>query len=351
MQVSPIHIHKKHTNDQPVYQLIKNKIPKYAEIVVNLFDHCNMRCVFCPQDHDDRTGATFDEIMSKVDPIIDFVKNNPSKIFHLHVMGGELFQDEFIENGFLGHYSAFIAELERKKPQDKELIFNFITNLVFDRTSLVMDFLERHQLQVAISYDSVGRFNPNQLATFKRNVDLFVPYIRVVSLTMTKGSMAKIISGDPYFDYLYENFSCDFDYLLPGDEKLKVMMPSEQELFVFYKHLIDHYPKCINIEHFTSSDGQAETMPCTRGNNFTIFSNNSIPAGCSGSVILKNSVSKELSGTQIVERFIGERDCMTCEFYSRCTFSCFINNDYAGMVRDFDGCVYKELFKHVDAKR
>lgn len=340
--------HNKHIG----YDLIRAKIPKYAEIVVNFFDHCNMRCVFCPQDHEDRIGASREEILSKVAPIAKFIELNSSETFHLHLMGGELFQDEFIEQDFLSHYSEFMSRLNEQSETSKHLEFNFITNLVFDNIDKVVDFCEQHNLTMAVSYDPIGRFTADQFKLFKRNIEIIAPYIRVISLTMTKQSMEKIIEGDEYFDYLYSRFPCDWDHLLPGDEKLKVMMPAESDLLTFYKLLTDKYPNCINMKNFTDmSSTSITTMPCSRGNSFTVFADNSVPKGCSGSVILKNASTNNLGGTNIIHNFMDKRNCFECEYYNRCTFSCFIHNDYKDLIRDIDGCVFYEVFKYVEEKK
>ena len=55
------------TNDDLLYKIIDTKVIDYAELVVCLFDHCNLRCVFCPQDHELLEGASEKEILSKED--------------------------------------------------------------------------------------------------------------------------------------------------------------------------------------------------------------------------------------------------------------------------------------------
>lgn len=348
MKAQPIQFYRK--KDDDFYQLIKNKTPEYAEIVVNLFDHCNLRCVFCPQDHEDITGASKKEILSKIGLVLDYMKENNSQEFHLHMMGGELFQDDFIEQGFLDYYSEFMESILALKPENKTVIFNYITNLVFEKTDHILEFIKKHNLKIAISYDPVGRFNKSQFEVFKRNVDIFKSHIRMVSCTMTNQSIKKIIDGDEYWDYLYDNFDCDWDYLLPGEDKLKVMMPSDSELFRFFKHLIDYYPDCINISAFTDKSNLNNKTPCTRGNNLTIFSDNSIPRGCSGSVIMKNSKTEDLGSSEIVEKFLKKYDCFQCEYFSRCSFTCFVSHDYKDMIQDMEECVYKETFRYADFK-
>ena len=113
-----------------IYDLIETKVVGYGEIVVCLFEHCNLKCVFCPQDHNDILGASRKEIMAKVDPIVEWINNNPrNQAYKIHIMGGELFQDQWIDKDFLYIYDDFINTIQ--KSVDAEVHINFITNLVF----------------------------------------------------------------------------------------------------------------------------------------------------------------------------------------------------------------------------
>jgi sulfatase maturation enzyme AslB (radical SAM superfamily) len=209
MHAKPIKFFKK--DDTSTYKLIKDKVINHSEIVVNFFDYCNMRCAFCSQDHESKEGMSRLEILEKIPYILNYINTNNSNLFLLHLMGGELFQDELIDNNFLEYFSEFIETLEKQKPTGVELNYNFITNLVFTRTDKVIEFLNKHNLKIAISYDPVARFTPKQLVQFKTNVDIFKPYIRMVSSVMTKQNMNAIISEDNYFKYLYDNFTIHFE--------------------------------------------------------------------------------------------------------------------------------------------
>ena len=80
--------------DFSIYKLIEQKITRSSEIVVIFFEHCNLKCVFCPQDHDSMVGASREEILAKSDTVAKFINNSPrSKDYKLHLLGGELFED------------------------------------------------------------------------------------------------------------------------------------------------------------------------------------------------------------------------------------------------------------------
>lgn len=335
-----------------LYQLIDSKVIDYAEIIVCLFDHCNLTCVFCPQEHNSKLGASRDEIMSKVPDVVKWInENSRSTYFKIHIMGGELFQDEWIDAGFLDHYQDFINEIRKAVPAEKQIAPNFVTNLVFDRTDAVKGFLDRNNLKVSSSYDPKGRFNDAQLNVFKRNVEIFKSHIEMFSIVLTRQNMRAVINGDVYFDYLYQNFVTDWDSLIPAVEGTgEVLMPKESEMLEFYKHLVDHYPKCLNITYFTEPSS-GNKMSCTRGNNFTIMRDGSVPKGCSGSVLLKDNASAEIWSPVIVQKFFDQYNCFECEYFKNCSFTCFIKNDYKKIVRDVGECVFKETYKYVESKK
>lgn len=337
-------------DDDFFYEVIKDKIIDYVEVVVLFFEHCNMSCVFCPQDHNDLLGASREEILSKCPKIIEFINQNPKKEFLLHIMGGELFQDRFIDQRFLNYYQEFIDTIKSSVSKDKEITFLFVTNLVYDQIEKVVEFCQKNNLKMNVSYDLVGRFNGEQLETFKRNIEIFKKYVNIISLVITKQNIDKLLKGDEYFDYLYKNFVCDWDKLLPGKNFNDSLMPKQSELFKFYKHLVDYYPKCNNVKYFVNPDKKYK-MSCTRGSSFTIMNDNSVPKGCSGSVLLKDPKTQELGGTKIIQFFVKEHDCFSCEYYNRCSFTCFIRNDYKNLVKDMDECVFKEVFKYVESKK
>lgn len=330
-----------------IYDIIGAKVVRYGEIVVCLFEHCNLKCVFCPQDHNSVLGASHDEIMDKVEPIVNWINNNSRKqSYKIHIMGGELFQDQWIEQGFIDTYEDFIKAIDEQTEAD--IHFNFITNLCFDDVTEVMYFLARNDLKFSISYDPAGRFSKSDLAKFTRNIRYFQDYIQMVSLVATKQNIDKIIEGDQIFEDLYHNYICDFDHFLPSVSTSRILMPSEKDLFEFYKVLVNKYPRCLNVDHFVN-DKPANKMICTRGNSFTIMPDGAKPEGCSGSVFLKEAQTKELGGPAIVENFLDKYNCFECEFFQRCPLSCFIKEDYKHIEQDMSECVFKATFRYADS--
>ena len=331
-----------------LYDLIDQKIITYDELVVNLFDHCNMKCVFCPQDHNSTEGASRELIMSKVPSIVNWINTNSrSKYFKVHIMGGELFQDYWIDQGFLKIYKEFIDAINYKVSLDRQVVFNFVTNLVFNNQQAIREFLLTNDLKVSVSYDLKGRFTGDQKEIFKQNIEFFQDMIEMISLVATKQNIQSLLyREDSYFDYLYSKFTMDWDSYLPSVKIAEKMMPKESELLAFYKRLVDEYPKCLNVQHFLNGKYENK-MSCTRGNSYTVLFDNSNPAGCSGSVLLRDGNTKDLGSTKIMENFFEKYNCFECEYYKQCSFTCFIRADYSKIEQDIDGCVFKHTFDYV----
>jgi hypothetical protein len=331
-----------------ILNLIEKKLVNFSEVIVCLFENCNLSCVFCPQKHDSVVGMSRDEILSKIQITTNYIKSVSTNEIHIHIMGGELFQDHLIEKGFLETYSEFIIDLkEQLKDSGKSLHFNFISNLVLTRKKELKEFLLKHDLDISASYDPSGRFDNKSLELFENNLNFFSDRIKMVSCVLTSPNIKRIIAGDLTFDEIYKKFPVDWDSLIPAVELSPVLMPKESELLEFYKLLIDRYPLCINMESFIEKKAQFR-MRCTRGKSLTIMPNNSIPKGCSGATFLSESESKAPETHKIVENFLAKYDCLCCEYYSRCQFTCFIKQDYKKLVRDIEACVFKETFKYAD---
>lgn len=336
-----------------IYNIISQKVIDFAEVIVILFEHCNLRCPMCPQNHDSIENISKEQIFSKINPVVDWINNNDNaRYFKIHIMGGEVFEDFFVERDYLSIYQEFIDRISNQiSDPTKEVHPNFVTNLVFSHTDKVLEFLEKNDLKISISYDSVGRFSQKDFEIFKRNVEIFKDRISMVSCTMTTTCIKEIIKGDAYFDYLYSNFVIDWDSYWPSttDSANKLLMPSESELFEFYKLLVDKYPNCLNVEHFVTKNHSMK-MTCTRGNSMTILQDNKIPLGCSGAAYLKDGKTANLASGQILENFFEKYNCFSCEFFSRCPFTCFIKADYKHIKHDLDDCLFKKTFQYVESK-
>lgn len=338
------------TQNDFALNLISSKLVGFREIVLPLFENCNLSCAFCPQQHESTVGMSHEEIMTKVDLIARYANESTGDAVHLHVMGGELFQDHLLQKGFVEIYEEFMARIREKVQNPERLVFNFVTNLVTTNIEEVKKFCIRNNLKVSVSYDPTGRFSAQNLEIFTGNLDIMQDHIRMISCVITKPNIQKIFAGDALFEKLYQRHDVDWDPLLPSLKNSAQLMPKESELLKFLKFLVDHYPDCINLENFFATNSQ-QKMRCTRGRSLTIMPNNQIPLGCSGSLFLKEAKTEDLGGNEIISQFLHKFDCLTCAYFSKCSFTCFIKQDYKRLVEDVSGCVYKEVYNHIENKK
>lgn len=332
-----------------IQELLKDKVPDYAEIEIFFFEHCNLRCVHCFQDHESTLGMTRESILGKIDLIDNFITNTPKEYVTLNIMGGELFQDWLFDE-FLPVYSEFVYAVNSiAERTNKTVRFNFVTNLLATDARF-KDWLEQHKLKLSVSYDLSGRFNREQLALFKQNIEVYREYIEIICLVSTKQNINILLEqGDEYYDYLYSNFTCYWDQLTPGPTVPTELVPSESLYLKFMLHLVDHYPKCTNLEAFVNKQ-QFNKMSCPSMNKLLIEANNNT----SSCRIQQHKTSNDfisivdITNDAIIEKFVDDKGCLTCEYFQRCPFSCFVRNDWKRLVRDFEGCIYKETFRYVD---
>lgn len=330
--------------------VIESKIPDSGELEIFFFEECNLRCIHCFQDHESKIGQSKEQILSKLDVIRDFFNTNTKYHYILNIMGGELFQDHLFDE-YLPIYDEFIDGVnELCNELDKSVTFNFVSNLVFDNTSIMLEWLQKHNLKLSVSYDITGRFNPAQFKIFKENIEIFKDHISLICLVATKQNMYRLQNnGDEYFDYLYSLFPCYWDQLTPGPTVPNTLVPSERDLYNFNIFLLDHYPECTNLSAFTNN-ASLNKMSCPSVNKLLLEADNRT----SSCRIRQHKDTEDfitiISDTNdaIIEKFLNDHDCFSCEYYNRCPFSCFVRNDWKRLERDFDGCVYKETFKYAD---
>ena len=329
--------------------VLDSKAARYGEVIVYLFEQCHLNCVFCHQDHNSTVGADRESILAKADKVIEWVNNKEEvDVFNIHLMGGELLQDTLINEGFLVYYREFISKLEQgiKRPEVNILISSA---LVFTEVDKVLEFLQDTKLNV--SYDTKGRFTKHDLQVFKQNIEIFKPYIKLVSSVMIKATMKAIIKGDSYYEYLYNNFECVWDNLLPVNEYSKALMPSDSLSLEFYKKLIDQYPRIPNITHFVEGTPY-NAMSCTRDRQLTIDDKGVALDVCPATAYPEIQITAAPETSDLVHKFFDAYNCATCEYYQRCTFTCFVKQDYMQTKRDLrDVCIYKELFNYVSKPR
>ena len=172
-----------------------NKRSILGEIIVTLFEQCNMSCKFCNQDHNSKVGM--DTIKDKL-PVVKRAIENMSKtreMFSVHFMGGEVFSD-LVPDSCFDDYKYLADELEAwSKENNYDVEICFTTNFVYEQTHRLQKLLDQcPQVKLLTSYDPSGRFGLGQLNVFKKNVIAFEKYIKSANVIMTKPNIKYCVS-------------------------------------------------------------------------------------------------------------------------------------------------------------
>jgi radical SAM protein with 4Fe4S-binding SPASM domain len=333
--------------------LEKKRDPE-QEYTLHLFEFCNLRCQFCWQDHENRSGL--DNILEKLEPIEEFLKEESRESVVFNIMGGEIFADEIFDDGMLHTYRELTLGIKNLTDKyEKKVKINWVSNLVTSKYKSIeallkfCKFIEVPAVLVT-SYDPRGRFNINEFQNYKHTLAHFKDDVKCFSMLMTRPNMEYLMEGkDPFFKELYHAGKyIYFDYYSP-DESAEHNAPSEVLLLKFFKFLIDNYPKCDPVRSWIEND--KNYLSC-RTSKLVLA--DGTKCGCGN--LMQGEKVKELYETDIqpldnqeIEiNFITKYNCTSCEYLYRCGMGCFMSHDYKFKGEILDECVYKLTHKHID---
>jgi radical SAM protein with 4Fe4S-binding SPASM domain len=335
----------------------KSKENQKGELIVILFEKCNLACQMCYQNHTDDTGI--DTVLDKFSTVVSAINSLKSKgktSTTVNFMGGELFADDVSDSVF-EDYKILIHKIQDySKSIDFPTVMHIASNMVWTKTNRVKDLLDTTGVNLAASYDPSGRFNSDTFEVFKKNLIEFNPYIKQVGTVMTNPSMKKFQSNNvPFFDYIYNNFEVVFDHYTPqgGDFYIdprrqisNVLMPTDVELRDFHKFMIENWPNCYPFKDMHSKEHQP--MSCM--STITINPSTAIDSCATYDV-------KQEPAIQVITFFgnlskhknqwVDDYDCLSCEHMPRCSFGCFINH-HTKDLRTQEACWLKEVYDFVD---
>jgi radical SAM protein with 4Fe4S-binding SPASM domain len=336
--------------------IIEKKRDPEQEYTLHLFEHCNLRCSFCWQDHENKAGL--DTVIDKLDPIELFLKTEQRHSVVFNAMGGEVFSDEIFDEKLLQSYKDLswgIKELGKK--YNKLVKINWVTNLVTHKIDYIEDLLNYSktiglEAQLVTSYDPRGRFNINQFEVFKKNMEYFGKRITCISMLLNAPNIEYILKDkDYYFKKLYnEGYYIYFDYYMP-DESAEFQAPSDIQLKNVFKHLIDNYPNVHPISDWINNDKNYISCRTSK----LVLADGTI-CNCGNLVqdekVIKFYSSKieKMDNSTIENNFLQKYNCASCEYLDRCTLSCFMQHDYK-FREELDECVYKLTHRYIDDVR
>ncbi len=331
--------------------LVEKKRPSDGEFFVNLFEHCNLRCAFCWQNHEQWDGI--DTIVDRAKDILNRVKVDLRQHFVINLMGGELFSDEVPDTAFVSYLNLLEKLLEGWPSSAKSFEVNWVTNLVYEKTDRVLSLLSDIRrlgikTRLTTSFDFSGRFNAKSKSLFERNLYLLRSDIGTVSVVLTRPNIEALISKkDELFEKMYaDDFSFYFDYYSP-EKNYKVMAPSDALLQAGLVYLVENYPKTWPVAGWL--DDAPSPMTCMGS---MVVDHRGYQGRCRS--LLSQDLSKKLNSSfdattnaSMEEAFVEKYNCATCEYYLRCGMGCFLQHDFKGR-QEMTECLYKGVFRRID---
>jgi hypothetical protein len=335
--------------------LLESKRPDIAEIELTLFENCNIVCDFCFHDKKSEVGLTKEEMFSKISIIDEFLRKQVGKVdlVQINLVGGELLQDRWMKD-LCDKYLELLVEIQKTYFKfNLKMKVVVVSNFLFKKRDVVKDLLDQCRASninthLIASYDFDGRpISP----AFTDNISYFGPdYICSINLVGTSQSIKKfMLQDDVYFDYLYNNFNIYFDDFIP-DPGADESIPSDREFFEWYKFIAIQYPKTQPVHDLITNENNK--MHCLSLNKITIFPDNRT-SNCRWHRYSQKDFSTELNmkdNAGMMQRFLDENDCLSCEYFSKCGFRCFTQWDWKNRKKDMDTCPMKEFYRFLDTR-
>ena len=312
----------------------QNKRSQDGEIIVTLFEYCNLSCKFCNQDHNSLEGI--DTILDKIKTVQDIIHKTPRDHYSVHFMGGEVFADA-LPNKVFDNYEVLCYKLNKwASEQGISLEICFTSNMVFDNIERLDNFLLKSNPTLLTSFDPAARFNKETFQTFQRNVKYYKDSIKSANVIMTKPTINKFMNGDvEFFDYLYDNFDIYFDYYTP-EENMKLFIPNDIQLRDFMIYMLKHYPKALPFADYTNKI--KKQMSCM--DTITIMPNNSF-GSCT--ILLNNFKNVTATKLEMEQEWFKQYNCLECPHFQYCSMGCFLSNHMQSF-RTQEACWLSEVY-------
>lgn len=226
--------------------------PEYCEIVLYLFEKCNLRCEFCFQDHE---HAQVNYAYIKCLPHAAFalmskeLKAHPTiKSFDIRMLGGEIFSDD-LPDSLLELYGKVVEEIrEEMKTYFPDVNVDFIctTNGVWENRERIKRFLEKYSFKkiLSVSIDFVGRYKSDKIKQIAYDTMKFfgdAEFFVRAGVVLTKRNIAYILEHADEFKDLIRKYKAEqivFNYYSPN-EQWELDLPSDEDLWNIYKFCLD----------------------------------------------------------------------------------------------------------------
>ena len=355
--------------------MINRYDPKHFTLICELFNACNLHCDFCVKNVEQP------DLKLDLKYIVDTLPKDLHKTvlpelidrkvdtLLFNIYGGEILMDSLGDEFFDAYRylrDTFDSMVHQYLPNCK-IPCTIVTNAVFEKRDRVLKLLNDLNATLNISYDPTGRYRTSeQKRLAQKNIEFFCRYDKVsmITATMTKPTIEAIISEkDPYLSNLPKDLIFDLSYYLPMNNDNDALMPTDDELFEFFKYCLDH--RMFNVSEINSFLTQyiypeVETHSYCHNARITskVFGKTIFNNCCYDMV--RNFYSKgeqEYFGDnyKYIEstkeedrRLIGraKRQCLLCNWEPKCPGMCYIAILWHGM--KLSSCPIGRAFDYID---
>ena len=336
-------------------EILQSKRPTIGEIELTLFENCNIDCDFCFHDKKSTVGVTYAEMLSK----LPLVRNHIQKLasagvytVQVNMVGGELFQDHWMEEKCAEYFNLMVEIRDIADEYGASIQTVWVSNFLWKKWRIIRALIDDLRdvgipSSLIASYDLSGRPISNR---YFFNIEALSSHISTINLVATKQSIKALLDRtDPMFDELYAQHTLYFDDFIP-DKGSEWQIPSDRELFEFYKFVAEHYPKLHPVKELI--ENERNEMHCLSLNKITIFPDNRT-SNCRWHRYDQSDFVTEFDihdNAGMMQRFMDENGCLSCKYFERCGFRCYTQWDWATRERDLGDCVMRAFFDHLETK-
>lgn len=332
-----------------VDRLMRDKRSVHGEIAVVLFEHCNLSCSFCPQDHNSKAGM--EDIFQHLINVREALKHLDDKQYvTLNIQGGELFSDAIPNSLFEDYFDFARAAYDYASYLGINLQCLFGTNLVHTKTQRVLDLFTRIKdeiadVNLAVSYDPASRFSRCDFELFQKNIEIYSEHIKAINITLTKPNIRKFLAGEAkFFDILYERYPCVFDYYQLERNKV-VNAPTDFDLQAMFLLLAEKYPKASPIAGYFENQRNDSVYQHTEN-----AMDGRISGFCDANVQGKIFQDSDVTFEQMEAKFLEDMDCMSCKWFERCGLGGIPQHYFQPEYQTLPDCWQKTVHEYIDKK-
>ena len=353
--------------------MINTYDPKHYTLICELFNACNLHCKFCVKN------TKTPDLSIDIPYIIETLPNDLRRevlpeltkrqvstlLFNMY--GGEILMDS-LEDEFFEAYVTLrkiVTDMVHEYLPTCKVYCNIVTNAVFEKRERVLKLLKDLDANLNISYDPTGRYTTNhQLYTVRRNIEYFrqAKKLNLITFTLTKPTIKYFLNNPDDLFMLPRDITLDVSYYLPMNNNNEELMPSDDEVFEFYKMCLDK--RIFNVSEINNF--LTEYIDPSREIH-SYCHNAKITSKVDGKTVFNNCCADMVKNFYLKgeQEYYGEnynilsklpekdkrhsgklkRQCLYCQYEDRCPGMCFIAILWHGT--QISACPIQRIFNYL----